>query len=152
MRQVGGGLIQSDESLVSPLDLHANTMQGVITARSQQNQISFHFTTLGLLELPSPLAPHRPVVAWQTDAFGHASSTPAVLPPLHRAMAASRRPLYEGVLCFVLLQSRLLQVLRSLGFTHVILNRLPEKVCIYFMFSKGDFCFTIADGCRSSRT
>jgi hypothetical protein len=148
VRQVGGGLIQSDESLVSPVDLHANTMQGVITARSQQNQISFHFTTQGLLELPSPLAPHRPVVAWQTDAFGHASSTPAVLPPLHRAVAASRRPLYEGVLRFVLLQSRLLQVLRSLGFTHVILNRLPEKVCIYFIFSKGDFCFTIADGCR----
>ncbi len=36
------------------------------------------------------------MVAWQIDAFGHASSTPGVL--------------------------------RSLGFTHVVLNRIPEKV------------------------
>ena len=140
MQQVGGGLIQSDESLVSPLDLHANTMQGMIISCLYHSQISVHFTMQGLLELPPPLSPHRPVVAWQTDAFGHASSTPAVLPPLHPATAALRRQLYLGVLCFVWLQSRLLQVLRSLGFTHVILNRLPEKVGLSFTVSKRDFC------------
>ncbi len=69
--------MQTDESLVAPVDVHANALQG-------------------LLELPAELKPYRPVVAWQIDAFGHAPSTPGVL--------------------------------HSLGFTHVMLSRVPEKV------------------------